>query len=146
MWRRQLTCQSGLWKKLSLRLTGRESASGIWVSPTFTYLNTDINSISRYCRDWSESISVDTLVTYSATIGGTGSVGDSSFLAVDFSVNGVVVSSNGQVAAVNGGYTVSTSAIEVIKASGGTIANLRACAYIRSIPNAYISYTINTVS
>ena len=136
-----LSCQSGVWKKISLGLQAKDTQSGP-AGAILAFEGVEPSGLSRFCNTFTETIeSTAMLVTNLQQVAyGTGAV--NSYIDVLVYINGNLVGVNYATVVSTGSFGVSTSITEVLKS--GT-SNYSLCVRNNNVTAPTVNYSVSLV-
>ncbi|CUJ63478.1 shufflon system plasmid conjugative transfer pilus tip adhesin PilV [Achromobacter xylosoxidans] len=138
-----LSCQSGVWRKVSLSVTGKDSQAGPVSSVLRDYGHNPGDGLHYFCKDYQEVLEATGVVLFNIQTAGTAEQSRLSQLAALVAIDGRVLASNYDIAqSDNGGFSVSSSASDTL-AAGSHL--LRICAAARAVSDWTASYSVSVI-
>ncbi|HFL2116373.1 TPA: hypothetical protein ACG5BG_002891 [Pseudomonas aeruginosa] len=135
-------CQSGLWVKLSLSVTGKESLGGP-VTSYMSYVGTDSYGVDTYCRDYSFDFSSDGLIITNLRVAAVSTQTNRSEVISTIIVNNKFVAQNYSVATQPaGGFFTSTSSTESVRSGVNT---LRLCGGVVAVTGPTVVFSVSLI-
>lgn len=136
-------CQSGVWRKVSLSVTGKDSQAGPVSSVLRDYGHNPGDGLHYFCKDYQEVLEATGVVLFNIQTAGTAEQSRLSQLAALVAIDGRVLASNYDIAqSDNGGFSVSSSASDTL-AAGSHL--LRICAAARAVSDWTASYSVSVI-
>ncbi|WP_220276739.1 hypothetical protein, partial [Pseudomonas aeruginosa] len=137
-----LSCQSGLWVKLSLSVTGKESIEGE-ITSYMSYVGTDSYGVDTYCRRYNVEFSSDGLIISNLRVSAYSTQINRSEVISTIIVNNKTVAQNYSVSTQSaGGFFTSTSSTESVRSGTNTI---RLCGGVFAVTGAAVSLSVSLI-
>ena len=135
-------CQSGVWKKGSLGLSGKDAQSGS-VAAVLSYNGLDPgDGMTYYCKSYTETLEASGLVIFNIQTAGISQIPKVSQLAALVAIDGRTLSSNYDIAQETGGFSVSASASDTLSAGSHS---LQICAAGKSVSSWTATYAVSVL-